>query len=61
MSDRIRVWYEEPETTYTEEDPIEPAYYDECNWKTFERISMLGGAAPIIDDVDTGGGASNAE
>lgn len=61
--ERIRVEYIEPETM-TAETPATPTFYDECNWKTYERILSPGGsgsgATQYIDDVDTGGQQSDA-
>lgn len=57
--ERIKVEYVENVVTYSNETPVTPTFYDECSWKTYERILSPGpsgaGGAQIIDDVDDGG------
>lgn len=58
----IRVEYIDPIITFMAESPAAPTFYDECNWKSYERIDKAGdtGRAKYIDDVDSGGGGSDA-
>jgi hypothetical protein len=57
---RERVEYIAPVTTFTAETVTSPAFYDECEWKTYERHET-GLEYHYIDDIDFGGEASNVE
>jgi hypothetical protein len=47
--------------TYTKETVTDPAaYYNECEWRSYERIET-GLEYHYIDDVDFGGEASDVE
>ena len=53
--------YETPATTFSKETVVSSETVSECKWKTFQRdqAPAAGGRAQYIDDVDSGGEASN--
>jgi len=57
---RERVEYVEPVVTFNQESVSSPTFYDECEWKTYERHET-GIDYHYIDDVDFGGEASDVE
>lgn len=57
----IRVIYINTNENAEKETPITITSYDECQWKSFERIVGQETNQPFIDDVDTGGLGSNAD
>ena len=38
--------------TYEDETPLAVAYYDECEWKTFQREEPVAPAYFFLDDID---------
>lgn len=67
---RVEVEYIEPTTTFNDEAPSapvfgdesvsSPTFYNECEWRTYERIET-GLDYHYIDDIDFGGEASDVE
>ena len=61
MAETIRVEYIQSDVIHNPESPSEIISYDECDWKSFVRIDKEADVKrhKYIDDVDTGGEASN--